>query len=734
MLLWIILYVLAIILAFSILFYSGFFAYSKYSDKPDVTVSSYGQSGIKVGLFGLCQQTTATAKAIECDDGLICDVFDLTNRQGLCKKDIGSQCMDIFECSSKAKLCYLNPGDTNRTCQISTTGGAGQPPGTAGCLPGYEVLINTNHPAPGICLLSNGQNCTIDGTCQSGSCFEGVCTAKLADGSKCLRNENCLPDSGCNTNYQNSGVNNNLTKVCTHPITHDSLTPLIPCIANSDCPGAAVCTPPYGVCQHKTTTSKGVDSICDADHIDTCTDDIGCATLGVSTIGKCRPLISNWPVTSQCNPIGGKSCPPPTKCATRFTTPVPPGCVFLPNFTCDPDSGCIYGSCVMGVCKNPLPANNWPVVTDFKHWQWNPLKNGSVSKWAYTPNPTPSNYFDGSPTFPALTNSSELHFVESNGVQYTLIQITIPPLDGSTNADIYFQIGQGNFSKITFTSDTSGLSPVNVGTFHYQVVSAFFYYDEFVSGQINYPRIGFSVQATINNHNVLLFMILPLIPTMSYTLFFTDAYISSYDSSLSSYDPDSLTMPTIANQVQADRGKINFINQSTVPGSAKAYSTTCTLSTVAGGNGLILLDISLTPDKFITTPSNLDILKLERGYGSTSGITDDVIYYLTSTFDMRVREDVSTNAVDPIVETNVDSFSIDQKTNAVFYVKKDTTASVYLFKASLAGNIYDIPFPMGTTDTSNVTSVLHLVKHDNFDGTQFSGDIILHTNTRALPT
>lgn len=732
MLLWIILYVLAGIIALLILIYSGLVGYSKYTLTPDVTVSNYGQSGIKVGLFGLCQKATALTNTIECDDGLVCDIFDSQNRQGLCKKDLGSPCLDIFECAQKAKICYLNPGETNKTCQISTTGGPGQSPGTTGCLSGYEPFIDSNHPSPGICLLSNGQNCTLDSTCSSGSCFENICTSKLADGSKCLRNENCLDNSGCNTNYQNNGINNNLSKICTHPITHDTLTPIVPCIANSDCPGAAVCTPPYGVCQSNTISSRGIDSICDADHLETCADDIGCATSDLSSVGKCRPLISNWPVTSQCNPVGGKSCPPPTKCSTRFSTPVPPGCIFLSNFECNSDEGCIYGVCTTNICKNPLPDNKWPETLDFKNWQWNPLKNGTVSKWGYVPNPTPLTYFDGSATFPALTNTSELHFVESHGVVYTLMQINSPPLDGNTNADLYYQIGQGNFAKITFTADTSGLSPANVGTFTYQVLSGFFYFDNFTS-EINYPRIGFSVQAKIKGYNILLFMVLPLVPSMNYTLFFTDAYADSYDNTLGSYDPNTLTMPTSAAQVQADRGKINFINKSSVSGTTKAYSTTCTLSPVAGGGSLILLDISLTPDKFITIPSNLDILKLERGYSLTASITDDIIYYLTSAFELYVRSDVSSTTGDVLIENNVESFSIDQKTNAVFYVKKDITNSVYVFRASLAGNIYDIPFPMGTTDATPTSNVLHLVKHQDFNSTQFTGDIILHTNTRALP-
>ena len=707
--------------------FSIFFSKSKYTTTDENTVTSVSQlaqSGVKIGLFGSCETS------IQCDTGLICDIYDKVNKLGFCKKDIGSSCIDIFECSSRAKICVSN--SDIRTCQVSTEGGPGQPPGADGCMTGLEVHMDAEHPNPGICLKSTGQPCTLDNTCRSESCFDGICTERFADGQKCLRDNNCSVISGCNTNYQNNGVNNNLTKVCTDSTTHDTIQPVTPCIGNADCaaPGSE-CTPPYGICQPNVISARALNSVCDADHRETCADDLGCATSNSSTsIGRCQAFFDNWPVNTQCDPtpLIGRSCPIPMKCSNRFSTPTPPGCVFLPNFTCIATDFCIYGDCVSGQCKN---SPDYPLVSGYKHWRWNPLKNGVVSKWGYVPNPTPSNYFDGSPTFPILTDASELHFVESEGVRYTLLQIARPPLDGSTNADIYYQIGEGTFKKITFSSNTSGLSPGNVGSFEYQVTSAFFYYDTFTL-QINYPRIGFSIQATIAGIKVLLFMVLPIRTDMNYSFYFSDVYIDTYDISSGSYDSNSLTMPTMAAQVHADRGKIEFVNLSSVANSVKSYATTCTISPVAGDPNLFLLDISLTPNGFVTVPPTLDILKLQRYYGLPT-ITDDIAYYLTPTFDLYVRPDPGITTADLLVESNVDTFSVCQKTGSVFYVKKDTTAMVYVFRSYLGGSIYDIPFPLGTTDNSNVSFVQHLVSHENFNSTQFTGDIVLHTNTRALP-
>lgn len=743
---WIVGIFATLIIVFSIIF--SFFKYP--SNANPKTVSSIAQSGVHLGLFGIC-----TANTIECDESLICDVYNSNTGQGICKKALGSQCEDIFECVNSAQICVQNPTAKFKTCEVSTVGGIGQYPGTNGCDTGLE-----KDPVTGLCLQSLGQVCALDSSCISGNCFNSICSAKLGEGQKCLRDANCITNFGCNTNYQNNGVINDSHRICINSTTKDSIVPRKFCISNNDCASGEECSPPYGVCQNNAISSRAKHAACNSNYKETCVEHLGCATLTTSGNGRCEPLIPRWPTTVNCtydpsldtgsgsSVLDGSSCPRPMRCSTQFVSPSADGCLFLPNFACSEIDGCIYGNCnapstgsdggtepVMGTCVSTA-------ITEYRNWRWNPISNGTVPTWA-SDNitgsvSTPPGLFDGASTFPALTVSSNISTVVYQGTNYTFFQPQVLTFN-TTGADpeIYQQVGKNVFVKMVFNIIDQTFQP----DFEAQVLCIFPYFSEQadpgVGGSQN-PHLGLAVNIRRSGGGVLegvVFMATTLNPTGTYDLLFQT----------NSFTYIQAGYPTWLSRVKIFKNYIEFVNDDPAV-SGKAYFGDQAQSAVVnhtlnpGAISPYYPLIIISPNFVTPVASTISVIDIQR-YRASSSPIGDIVCYLRSDFMLLMVPSVSNPTTEVSVSANVDTFSIDQTTSAVFYVfKPDASNSVpaisaqYQLSAHLDNNYY-IPFPVGNDGTTGVvTDVKHLIAHNYYNSATngYTGDLILHTNTMTI--
>lgn len=731
---------------------------NRYSGSNEtVTVSSLGQSGIKVGLLGICSTDETIAGPGEldnCDTGMQCDVYDTTAKLGICRKAIGTRCSDIYECTDAAKICIKSNYFSSliaddilvdvKTCQVNATGGIGQPPGINGCDPGNILVDDLTGQTSGVCLADNGQTCNSDVVCASGSCFNDICTARKAIGQKCLRDNNCIATAGCNTNYENLGINNDFTKICIDSTSKETLLPRTVCISNGQCNSFsnAECSPPYGVCQAKNIPARAIGSQCNVDHPETCNTELGCAVATLNSNGLCQSLLRYWPSLNNCgsngipglvcpnavdclgtvtNPISGMACPRPMQCSGHLGLSVP-GCVFYPDYGCSLINGCIFGHCDGAKCVTSttditlpngliIPKDD-PTPNMFKHWNWNPIVNGMVIKWDYTPKTIPSNYFDGNPVLPALTNSSEMFRVlvkeVDSDILYTFFQTTVATTGDS---DIYFQVNDGNFTKIQVTVDGTGIP-----SFTSNVVSCFPYLEDSMSFVV--PKLGFNLFVTGNGSYGFVLLAVPFREDGVYSL------------TVNNVPLNPTTTPTRISKVHCYRNRLEYVNIGLTLTATKARTSTC-FTTVSGST----IEITPNNDNIDLTDGTLD---LQRWYGFANSVpvSDDHLYYLKDDFSLIRRVTVGDPGSENVISVNVDCMSVDQNTGAVWYVTKDDSAIpvLYKLKSYLDGNYYDVPFPLGSNSLSvgNLTIVKHLLSHYAHNGTAFTGDMVLHTDTRVL--
>lgn len=689
------------------------YAFLQYPNSIKSTTIS--QSGVKIGIFGQCSNDK------DCDESLICDIFYNNNaiQEGICKKALGSPCDGIYECQESAKLCIKNPGATIKTCQISTTGGVGQYPGTNGCSSGLQ-----KNPVSGLCSIVNGGQCALDGNCISGSCFNNICTAKKGVNEKCLRDANCILGYGCNIDNQNNGIDNstfsnNDQKICLNSTTLDSAIPQKICIDNNECESGEICSLPYGVCQENNVGARAKHSICDAEYVETCNANLGCATLINTSEGRCEPLITQWPTNIDCfyDPsllMDGSSCPIPMWCASRFVPQTAPGCLFLPDYGCNNVDGCIYGICDstdenIGVCRSSG-------LSTFNNYRWNPVVNGAVPQWK--PDVNTNNFFDGSNIFPTLTDSTDIFTVVTNGSLYTFFQ-SRKPLTVSDDPEIYSQIGTQSYVKAQFNI----LNNTGLSSFEAHVLCTFPYYLTNPEPTNREVYLGVAVNMKTSSpdptNEGLRFMAVSFRPNGKYNLIF---------------EPDSFLginplFPTWVSRVKSYQNYIEFINE-TPSISGKAYFGDGALGSFIQGTGSDYPYIVIAPGTVSPLSTISEVINMQRYRSPTSPLAD-YIYYLDVNFNLIYIADINDISNEQIVASNVDTFSIDQKTGAVFYVFKPNSGSAnYQLTAKLSTSEYYIPFPVGNDgSTGNITAVKHFVTHNYYNGTLYTADLLLHSDT-----
>lgn len=706
-------YLLLIIFCGSIIVTGLTYTFLRYPISLKTTTIS--QSGVKTGIFGQCN----TDK--DCDESLICDIFYDNNgvKEGICKKALGSTCSGIYECQESAKLCIKNPEATLKTCQISTTGGVGQYPGTNGCSSGLQ-----KDPISGLCLIINGGQCALDNNCISGSCFNNLCTVKKGANEKCSRDANCIFGYGCNIDAQNNGIDNSTfsngdQKICLNSTTLNSAIPQKVCVGDNECGSGEICSLPYGVCQENNIGARAKHSICDSKYVETCNASLGCATLTNTTEGRCEPLITSWPTNVDCfyDPsliTDGSSCPIPMRCASQFVPQTVPGCVFLPDYGCNNVDGCIYGTCDstdenVGVCRSTG-------LSTFNNYRWNPVVNGLVPQWKSDINA--SNFFDGSNVFPILTNSTDIFTVVSKGSQYTFFQ-SRKPLTFSDDPEIYSQTGTQSYVKAQFNIiNNTGLT-----TFEAHVLCVFPYYLTNPDPINIEVYLGVAVNMRTSSpdpvNEGLRFMAVSFRPNGNYNLIFeADSFLG--------INP---LFPTWVSRVKAYQNYIEFINE-TPSVSGKAYFGNEALGSFIQGTGPDYPYIVIAPGTVSSIITTLDVINMQRYRSPTSPLAD-YIYYLDINFNLIYIADVNNISSEQTVASNVDTFSIDQKTGAVFYVFKPNSSSAeYQLASKLSTSEYYIPFPVGNDGSiGNITIVKHFITHNYYNGTSFTADFLLHSNT-----
>lgn len=745
------------IFALLIIVFGVIFSFFKYPSNSSIkTVSSIAQSGVQLGLFGVCTHNTNSDNGVvKCDESLICDVYNSTTGQGICKKELGSPCDDIFECVNEAKICIQNPTASFKTCEVSTVGGIGQYPGTNGCDSGLE-----KDPITGLCLQSLGQICSLDSSCFSGNCLNNVCSAKVGVGQKCLRDANCIANYGCNTNYQNNGFINDSHKICINSTTKDSIVPRKLCISDNDCSTGEECSPPYGVCQDNLISSRSKNAVCNSNYVETCIQQLSCATLTTNPNGRCEPIIPRWPTTINCSydpsldsggslPVAdGVSCPHPTQCSTRFTSPPADGCLFLANFACSEVDGCIYGDCNAPTTGNA--GNTDPVmgkcistgIVEYRNWRWNPIVNGIVPKWSFD-NVTgstsiPSGLFDGASTFPTLTNTSNISTVTYQGANYTFFQPqTLAFNTTGVDPEIYQQVGKDVFVKMVFNIIDQTTQP----NFEAQVLCIFPYFSEQSDPDVNNlqnPHLGLAVNIRRSGGGVLegvIFMATTLNQTGEYDLLFRP----------SSFNDIQPGYPLWLSRVKVFKNFIEFVNND--PGvTGEAYFGDQATSVVVNPSLNTVLPppyyplIVISPNFATQVASTIPVIDIRRYQAPTSPV-GDMVCYLRSDYDLMMIPLVSSPTTEVSISANVDTFSIDQTTSAVFYISKPNASSSvpaisagYQLSAYLNNNYY-IPFPVGNDGTTgSVMAVKHLIEHDYYNSSTagYTGDLILHTNTATI--
>ena len=347
---------------------------------------------------GVCDPTTGACAYANKADDTACDTGNRCTQDsclaGACVEgaDIvtptctaSGQCRDAGTCVPATGLCSDpatadgTPCDDGDACTVDDTCQAGS------CVPG---------PATGACGAANGVACTLDTQCASGFCTNGVCCNVATCGSNCQRcdvaesagtcRNSCPGESACMNRGFCSGRDGG---ICGNPIPQADGTacgsfgpslcvadagacqagacqpvPLVTCVSNDPCRDS-VCDEGSGACVF---VNNGNGTACDTGN--PCTDDV-CAA-GVCTLGPARACvpIDDCHEAGVCNPATGicstPNKPNGTECGGGTGDQDVLDCNWCQAGVCTPKSNGV--SCGGGSrcesCRDGRCGDNFPVV------------------------------------------------------------------------------------------------------------------------------------------------------------------------------------------------------------------------------------------------------------------------------------------------------------------------------------------------------------------------------------
>jgi len=297
-----------------------------------------------------CVSNTNDSNTIQlCSTGLTCIKTPITATTGVCKKNLGSICINTIECVPNL-FCISG------ICSENQSGGLNQPPP---CSVGYIDVDN-------ICKAGSGISCSITSDCA-------------------VYSQQCVV-----TNVGNPNV-----KICTVPKGNGQ-----PCIYNDDC-SSLYCDPNTNVCTLNPTPSGGLSGSClyytpnnqyiTCENTLYCQRDLANVTNTPSSTGICLPPVSSWPAnntnticTSRTN-----SCIPPSTCYNGqciFPLNFPLSCAVSTTSTTGSSSGgCLKGfSCVNSTTC--VPSSGYPGAgTNWNLVEWIRSENEQMGYWNSLP-------------------------------------------------------------------------------------------------------------------------------------------------------------------------------------------------------------------------------------------------------------------------------------------------------------------------------------------------------------
>ncbi len=199
-----------------------------------------------------------------CSNGKQCTV-DTACTSGSCNAGIcGSKVSVGNSCDSSPDCTSNNCDGTTKKCTSSCS------PSTIICGDGIDNDCiggdETN------CL--NGAQCASDSGCSFGSCYQGICRNRVADGGDCDSNGDCFFTSTGEPSYCDTNTGN-----LAHPMTcRASPTTCIPSCSGKQC-GSDGCS---GTCGSCSAGNNCIDNQCVLAATTTCNpDEVGDAVLGI---------------------------------------------------------------------------------------------------------------------------------------------------------------------------------------------------------------------------------------------------------------------------------------------------------------------------------------------------------------------------------------------------------------------------------------------------------------------
>ena len=287
----------------------------------------------------LCDDGDACTTADTCSGGtcgggppLVCDA----NAANPCVSD---GCDSAAGCTTSHTTSSCNDGDACTTNDLCGSGTCSGGPVTCEANAGNPCVADSCDPGSGSCVTSHtmascddGDACTTGDTCTAGTCNGGpplVCNSNAGDA--CV-SDSCNSGSGCVTSHTTSSCDDG--DACTTSDTCSGGT----CTGG----GAVVCNTNAG----DPCVSDGCDSgtgLCTTSHTAaSCDDGDACTTGDICSFGTCSsgaPLLCN---ANAGNPCIADSCNSATGCVTSFTTSA-----------CDDGNGCTSPDICSGGLCNP---------------------------------------------------------------------------------------------------------------------------------------------------------------------------------------------------------------------------------------------------------------------------------------------------------------------------------------------------------------------------------------------